>query len=157
MVLATNTATARYVRSLISDNINDCEVGLNFLKRSICESTSSRRVTHRLLHPDVTVHMCYVKGNNVSEQYRVAYSQFRPSGHKLAIESGRWNRRRRGRLSVEEYLCSCGSLQTELHVLEYCPLTDDIRSRHESWRQVMHGQGQFFVPKIVYTVMSRYT
>ena len=129
VILATKTATARHVRGLISDNINDCELGLNFLKLSICESTSSRRITYQLLNPDLTVDICYVKGNNVSERYRVAYSQFRRSGHKLAIESGRWNRWGWVRLPVEERLCPCGSVQTELHILE-CPLTEDIRARH---------------------------
>ena len=39
VILATKTATARHVRGLISDDKNDCEVGLSFLKRSICEYT----------------------------------------------------------------------------------------------------------------------
>ena len=159
MVLATNSLTSRHVRGLIFDDISDREIGLNVLKRSICEPTSSRRVTHRLLNPDLTVDVCYAKGNNVSERHRIAYSQFRLSGHKLAIESGRWNRRGRGRLPVEERLCPCGSVQTELHVLESCPLTDNIRAHHEftSWRQLMDGRDQFMVPRIVYTIMSRFT
>ena len=133
--MGTNTATARHVRGLISDDINDCEVGVNFLKCSICESTSSRRVTYRVLNPDLTVDICYVKGNNGRERYRIAYSQFRLSEHKLAIECGRWNRR----LPVEARLCQCGSVHTELHVLECCPFTEDIRVRHEftSWGQLM--------------------
>lgn len=159
MVLAVNSVTSRHVRSLIYDDISDCELGLNVLKHSIGQSTSSRRVTYRLLNPDLAVDICYAKGNNVSEHYRIAYSQFRLSGHKLAIESGRWNRRGRGRLPVEERLCPCGSVQTELHVLECCPLTEDIRAHYEfrSWRQLMDGRDQFMVPRIVYNIMNRFT
>ena len=58
MILATNSVTSRHVRSLIYDNINDCELGLNILKHSIGQSTSSRRVTYRLLNPDLAVDIC---------------------------------------------------------------------------------------------------
>ncbi|MPC63007.1 hypothetical protein E2C01_057099 [Portunus trituberculatus] len=33
-----------------------------------------------------------------------------------------------GRLPAEERVCSCGAVQTEIHVLESCPLTSDIRA-----------------------------
>ena len=147
----------KHIRGLITDNINDTEVGLNFLKQSICDSTSSRRVTYRLLNPDLTVDVCYLMGESITELYRIAYSQFRLNGHKLAIETGKWNRR--GRLPVEERLCPCGGVQTELHVLESCPLTYDIHVRYlfTSLRQLMDMRDQFVVPKIVYTVMSCFT
>ena len=46
------------------------------------------------------------------------------------MEVGRWNRRGRGRLPIEERLCSCGAIQTENHVVRDCPLTLDIRLNH---------------------------
>ena len=159
LVLATNTVTCKHIRGLISDNINDTEVGLNLLKRSVSDSTSSRRVTYRQLNPDLSVDVCYLNSENVSEFNRIAYSQFRLSGHKLAIETGRWNRRGRGRLPVEERLCPCGSVQTEIHVLESCPLTNNIRNRYSftSWRQLMDMRDQFNVPMIIYAILSCYT
>ena len=42
--------------------------------------------------------------------------------HSIAFETGRWNRRERGRLSVQERLCECGRVQTVGHVVEVCPL-----------------------------------
>ncbi|MPC20583.1 hypothetical protein E2C01_013536 [Portunus trituberculatus] len=66
---------------------------------------------------------------NVKEIHRIPYSQYRVSGHELAIETGRWNMRGRRILPVEERVCSCGAVQTEIHVLESCPLTSDIRAR----------------------------
>ena len=124
LVLATNTATWKHTRGLITDIINDSEVGLNLVKRSISDSTFPRRVTYHLPNPDLTVHVCYLRGDNRREHYRNAYSQFRLNGHKLAIESGKWNRRGRGRLPVEDRLCPCRSVQTELHVQSLSKVSD---------------------------------
>ena len=89
----------------------------------------------------------------------MAYSQFRLSGHKLSIETGRWDRRGRGRLPVEERVCPCGAVQTEMHVLEACPLTNDIRGHYEfiSWTQLMENRHKFPVQEIVYKLLSRFT
>ena len=51
----------------------------------------------------------------------------RLSSHSLAVEVGRWNRRGRGSLPLEERLCICGQVQTEQHVIEMCPRTENIR------------------------------
>ena len=57
---------------------------------------------------------------------------------------------------MEERLCP--SVQTELHVLESGPLTDDIRAQYAftAWRQLMDMRDQFVVPKVVYAIMSRF-
>ena len=47
------------------------------------------------------------------------------SGHSLACETGRWNKRIRGRLPLNERLCECGSVQTD------CPRTQHIRDHHQ--------------------------
>ena len=64
----------------------------------------------------------------MNDRYRISFTRFRLSGHSLAIETGRWNRRGRGRLPVEERLCECGLVQTEKHVIEYCPKTQQLRN-----------------------------
>ena len=53
----------------------------------------------------------------------------RVSAHSLAVEQGRWNRRGRGRLPIEERLCPCGQIQTERHVFEYCHISLHLRRR----------------------------
>ena len=64
----------------------------------------------------------------------MSFTRFRVSGHSLAVETGRWNRRGRGRLPMEERLCVCGQVQTEQHVVEQCPITSDIRVRYGLYR-----------------------
>ena len=64
----------------------------------------------------------------MDERHRTAFTQlFRVSAYSLAVETGRWNRRERGRLPLEERLCGCSSVQTEVHVVNICPLTEPIR------------------------------
>ena len=66
----------------------------------------------------------------VDELERVNWTRMRLSSHSLAVEVGRWNRRGRGTLPMEERLCVCGQVQTERHVIEICPRTENIR---EQW------------------------
>ena len=77
-------------------------------------------------HNDTTIRL-----GDICEKQRLSapetYSRFRLSAHSLAVEKGRWNRRGRGRLPMEERLCSCGQVQTEAHVIETCPVSSGIR------------------------------
>ena len=74
----------------------------------------------------------------------------------LAIETGRWNRRGRGRLPVEQRLCPCGSVQTEPHVMESCPMTENVRRRfgYTSWTQIAAQDSPFPVEHIVHEILS---
>ena len=53
--------------------------------------------------------------------------KMRLSAHSLAIETGRWNRRGRGRLPIDQRLCQCGQVQTERHVIEECVMSQHLR------------------------------
>ena len=104
ITLATNTLTARHIKGLIEERCDDVQIGLEYIKRVISTSTSSRRVTYMTLNPSLSVHPIYRERGGVNEVHRVAFSQLRVIGHSLAIETGRWNRRGRGRLEVAERL-----------------------------------------------------
>ena len=166
LVLATNTTTCKYIRGLITDKLDDYVIGCNCLKQSIRDSTSSRRVTYRQLNPDLTVDVCYLKGETVKENYRIAYSQFRLSGHKLySIRV----REVEGTGEVADAyrlrnVCALAGASKQnymyMYVLESCPLTGDIRARYSftSWSQMLlHMRDQFDVPQIVYNVLSYFT
>ncbi len=86
--------------------------------------------TYRDINPNLSVHYVYKERHTINEVHRLSFTQFRVSGHYLACETGRWNRRGRGRLPLDERLCACGGVQTEKHVVEDCPLTQHIRDIH---------------------------
>ena len=65
-------------------------------------------------------HEIYVTKTNINENHRISWTRMRVSGHSLAVEEGRWNRRGRGRLPLEEHLYECGEIQSERHVIEQC-------------------------------------
>ena len=156
LTLATNTPTSKHIKSLINNSVDDIKVGIEYVRQSILNSSSSRRTTYKLLNPTLTVHNMYKCRGNVNEVHRVAFSRLRVIGHTLAIETGRWNRRGRGRLEVAERLCPCGAVQTELHVLELCPLTQDIRTLYNftSWTELIEEDAQFPIAEIVHKVLS---
>ena len=156
LTLATNTPTSKHIQNLINNSLDDIKAGIQSVKQSILNSSSSRRLTYKVLNPTLTVHEVYKCRGKVNEVHRVAFSRPRVIGHTLAIETGRWNRRGRGRLEVAERLCPCRAVQTELHVIESCPLTQDIRTQYEftSWTQIINDSAQFPIAEIVYKVFS---
>ena len=66
----------------------------------------------------------------VNEIERMSWTRLRLSAHSLAIERGRWNRRGRGRLPIEERLCPCGQIQTEAHIIENCLMSLQVRQTY---------------------------
>ncbi len=136
LIFAINTVldhrytTRTYVSGLIGNYVDDISEAIETMKQNITESTSSRRVTYREINPSLSVHNIYSVKHNIKEHHRIAFTRFRLSSHSLAIEVGRWSRRGRGRLPVEERLCSCGAVQTETHVIQYCTLSQHIRTTH---------------------------
>ena len=100
----------------------------------IMASSGSRCVVYRTLNPTLALHPVYRDRHTIDDRHRMSFTRFRVSGHSLAVETGRWNRRGRGRLPVEERLCVCGQVQTEQHVVEHCPITSDIRVRYGLYR-----------------------
>ena len=83
---------------------------------------------------------------SVSDRDRVCATRLRLSSHRLAIETGRWSR-----IPREKRLRACGAIQTEEHVICFCPLSDHVRSESLS---VVTNITQFFecedVPRLCY-------
>ena len=131
-VLEARYSTRTYVDGLIYETIDDFQNAKETLQNNIMTSGSSRRVTYREMNPDLKVHEIYSTKHNVSELERISFTRFRLASHSLAVEVGRWSRRGRGRLPLEERLCTCGAKQTEVHVVQQCPLTQNIRETHNT-------------------------
>ena len=131
VVRNSNTVTGRLITDYISNDVVDISQAMQSVITSISESASSRKVTYKDINPSFTVHDIYKVKHNVNECHRLSFTRFRVSGHSLACETGRWNRRGRGRLPMNERLCVCGSVQTERHVVQDCPRTQYIRDSHQ--------------------------
>ena len=82
IVLESGTSTGRlYVKSLITDNVDDVFQGKDAIKLSISNSVSSRRMIYKNLNLDLIVDRTYCERNSKREVHRIAYSQFRVSEH----------------------------------------------------------------------------
>ena len=125
-----NTVTGRLVREYMNNDPKDRSSVMESVRDNIIRSDSSRRVTYKDLNPSLVVHEIYRTKHTVDENHRLSFTRFRVSGHSLMCETGRWNRRGRGRLPLEERLCQCGEIQTEKHVVEDCVKTHHLRNMH---------------------------
>ena len=122
-----NTVTGKYIKDLIESRKDYIEEGMAKIKNSVNTSDSSKCRYYRTVNPNMKVHDIYESKSNINEIERVSWSRLRLSAHSLAIETGRWNRRGRGRLPEDQRLCQCGQIQSERHVIEECPLSQHIK------------------------------
>ena len=94
------------------------------------KSDSSRFQLYCNSNPNLESYVIYTKEKNVKEAHRVSWTKIRVNGHSLAVEEGRWNRRGKGRLPLEERLCDCGEIQSERHVIEQCLKSAVLRQQY---------------------------
>ena len=129
-VTEANTPAGKLVSDMIREEVPDMSVLLGKANNCIRESDASRCIVYRNINPTLTTHDIYTKRQPINEFHRKEFTRFRISGHSLAIETGRWNRRGRGCLPPEERLCPCGQVQYSTHGEEHCVLTQHIRHRY---------------------------
>ena len=115
------------IGNFLSTSVPDSRSLMQNVYERIAASNGSRYVMYRTINPSFSLHSVYTERHSINDRWRMAFTRFRVSSHNLAIETGRWNRRGRGRLPVEERLCTCGAIQSERHVIEECPLSLSIR------------------------------
>ena len=160
LVLNNTYNTSNYLNNLIDNNLNDYLQDNESLKTSIRQSDSSRRRVYcNSINGDLSTHTIYSTKHNIYEPYRIAFTRFRTSSHNLAVETGRWNRRGRGKLPMEERLCSCGLIQTEEHVISSCPLSQSLRDSYNFSNINDLFTGHFpteTVCKIIFEVLDLY-
>ena len=119
--------TARCINELLSHD-RFLEDGVERLKQRVSVSQKSKFITYKLMNPDLCVHSVYSRTSIIPDHLRTWFSRFRLSSHRLRVETGRWSRTPR-----EDRLCMCGSnIQDEQHVIQFCPLVQDIRAKHNA-------------------------
>ena len=126
-VMNYNTPVGKLLRDMTTNNVPDMSMLIRNVHASIADSNTSRCNVYKIINPTFKVHDVYNRKHAINDLQRISFTRFRVSGHSLAVETGRWNRRGRGRLPLEERLCVCGSVQTEKHVVEDCPNTQHFR------------------------------
>ena len=128
LVLSSTSPTSRLIRRYVMTDVGEEH---DDITSSLRNSDSSRRKTYVELNPCLTVHSIYNTRHTINETHRMSFTRFRVSSHNLACETGRWNRRGRGRLPLHERVCVCGLVQTEAHVVEHCPNTQHLRESYQ--------------------------
>ena len=130
LVRNSNITTGRHINDLINNDFDDVGQSMNNLHQEIINSQSSKCIYYKEINPNMHIHDIYINKSTVNELERILWSKLRLSAHSLAIETGRWNRRGRGRLPIDERLCQCGLVQTEFHVFEECVLSQHFRQMY---------------------------
>ena len=129
IILSMNTPVAKLVQNMTRTNVPNITTLISNVQETVRNSEGSRYVVYREINPEIEVHQIYKCKHSINDRFRISFTRLRLSGHNLAIETGRWNRRGRGRLPIEERLCECGLVQTEKHVIECCPKTQQLRNK----------------------------
>ena len=158
LVLNSRFSTQTFIKDLLERDIIDVNIAPNNLKQDITNSDSSKCRYYMTINPDMKVHI-YTKKVKVQELERISWTKLRLSAHSLAIETGRWNRRGRGRLPIEERLCQCGQIQTERHALETCIISQHVRDIHSlsSLENLLLERNDYAnVCHIVHTILNIY-
>ena len=130
LAMEANIVPGVTIQNFLNTGVPDSRSLMRCVYECIAASNGSRCVTYRTINPSFTLHSVYTERHAINDRWRMSFTRFRVSGHTLAIESGRWNRWGRGRLPVEERLCTCGAIQSERHVIEDCPISLDIRQAY---------------------------
>ena len=130
LVRNSNITTGRHINDLINNDFDDVGQSMNNLHQEIINSQSSKCIYYKEINPNMHIHDIYINKSKVNELERISWSKLRLCAHSLAIETGRWNRRGRGRLPIDERLCQCGLVQTEFHVFEECVLSQHFRQMY---------------------------
>ena len=159
-VANTNTHTGKLVQNFIANQPPVPTSLVTNVHSLIANSDSSRCLVYKEINPDFLVHDVYRSRHTINEHHRIEFTRFRVSGHSLAVETGRWNRRGRARLPIEERLCVCGLVQNERHIIESCPLTQNIRKANGivSMEDLFTGCNDHSKTcRVIYEILRTYT
>ena len=126
LAISSNCPAGKILRELIETDRdhNYSEAFLIATKNKIRSSSSTRRREYMKINTELTQHSLYAD-KRTTETRRIAATRLRLGSHRLKIETGRWSR-----IPVEQRLCPCGQVQSEIHVILECPLNKPNRDSH---------------------------
>lgn len=156
LAIDSNSPTSRLIRRCV---MTDAEEVHDDVTPSLRNRDSSRRKTYVELNPSLTVHNIYTARHSINEIHRISFTRFRVSSHNLACETGRWNRRGRGRLPLHERVCECGLVQMEAHVVEHWPNTQHLRQHYQftTVHELLYGNlAPDVMCKVIHEILTIY-
>lgn len=158
-IMALNTSLGKLISHMANNDAPVMSSLMSNVHDAITNSQSTRCNVYKTINPQFKVHDAYVKRYVINDTHRISFTRFRIIGHSLAVETGRWNRRGRGRLPVDECLCVCGNIQTEQYVTEVCPHTQHIRDRNgfTSLRQLLSSFTDTNACKFIHEILNIYS
>ena len=106
-VISLNTQVTKLITYMTQNNVPHKSTILRNVHDAISQSETTRCNVYKTMNINLEVHDVYVKRRVINDLHRISFTRFRVCGHSLAVETGRWNRRGRGRLPLEERLCTC--------------------------------------------------
>lgn len=92
-IRAMNKHVGKVVNKYTRDNIPNLRELVDKVRRALLTSRTSRCNEYKDINPTMAVHDMYQVRYAINYFHRVSFTTFRVSGHSLAIETGRWNRR----------------------------------------------------------------
>lgn len=159
LVKCSATSTGRTVTRYVTNDVTPWrDVMLNVVN-GVRNSVTSKRVTYKSINPTLSVNHVYKERHKINKMHRLSFTKFHISGHSLACETGRWNKRGRGRLALEDRLCRCGDVQDERHVMQHYPFTQSIRDNPHFTTIEQLFSDQFspgIVCKIIHDILSMF-
>ena len=118
MAVNVQSPMGKVLQNIGTQNTSHKSTFLAKLTDTVKASEATRNKLYCEVNPTLQRHSMY-DSPKVPEWSRKAFTRVRLSSHRLNVEMGRWTR-----IPREDRHCSCSSaVQTELHVLLYCPLT----------------------------------
>lgn len=158
-VMSLNTSPGKLISHMTDNDVPSISSLICNVHNAIANSQTTRCNVYKTINPQFKVHDVYVKRHVINDTHRISFTRFRVCGHSLVVETGRWNRRGRGRLPLDERLCVCGDIQTEQHVAEMCPHTQHIRDHYgfTTLIELLSSFTDVMTCKIIHEILNTYT
>ena len=124
-----NTPGYRFLNSCIMNDVES--TSLNEIRTFIQNKplSATKYCTYKnILNTSLEVHKVYSDKEFIPDYLRIAFTRLRTMSHDLRIETGRWSRTPR-----ELRVCRCSpiAVQSEVHVLIECPLSQQVRQKFD--------------------------
>ena len=149
-----NTPGYRFLNSCIMNDVES--TSLNEIRTFIQNKplSATKYCTYKnILNTPLEVHKVYSDKEFIPDYLRIAFTRLRTMSHDLRIETGRWSRTPR-----ELRVCRCSpiAVQSEVHVIIECPLSQQVRQKFDMLNFLIDFNNAAPYPGCVTSLINRY-